>query len=79
MQAEIVDAYERGGFPSLVIDSKKDYVERFGGNSDVRTGNLQSQDEFGNAYGGMHIGHGIVGVTVFNAIGLGQLLKLVDG
>ncbi len=30
MHAESVDAYERGGFPSLVIESKKSFVERFG-------------------------------------------------
>ena len=49
MQAEIVDAYERGGFPSLVIASKKDLAGRFGADSASRTAAPQAQGEFLNA------------------------------
>jgi TolA-binding protein len=30
LQVEVVEAYKRGGFPSLVLEGKKDYVERYG-------------------------------------------------
>ncbi len=29
LQAEVIDAYKLGGFPSLVLDGKKSYVERY--------------------------------------------------
>ncbi len=29
MQVEVTEAYKQGGFPSLVLDAKKDYVERY--------------------------------------------------
>lgn len=30
LQVEVIEAYKRGGFPSLVLDGKKDFVERYG-------------------------------------------------
>ena len=30
LQAEVIEAYKRGGFPSLVLDGKKGFVERYG-------------------------------------------------
>jgi len=30
LQVEVIEAYKRGGFPTLVLDAKKDYVERYG-------------------------------------------------
>lgn len=30
LQVEVVEAYKRGGFPSLVLDGKKSFVERYG-------------------------------------------------
>ena len=30
LQAEVIDAYKLGGFPSLVLEGKKDFVERYG-------------------------------------------------
>ena len=30
LQVEVVEAYKRGGFPSLVLDGKKGFVERYG-------------------------------------------------
>ena len=39
LQVEVIEAYKRGGFPSLVLDGKKGFVERYGmdGNFWVRT------------------------------------------
>ena len=30
LQVEVIEAYKQGGFPSLVLDGKKDFVERYG-------------------------------------------------
>lgn len=30
LQVEVIEAYEQGGFPSLVLDGKKGFVERYG-------------------------------------------------
>ena len=30
LQVEVIEAYKRGGFPSLVVDGKKSFVERYG-------------------------------------------------
>jgi TolA-binding protein len=30
LQVEVIEAYKRGGFPSLVLDGKKGFVERYG-------------------------------------------------
>jgi len=30
LQIEVIEAYKRGGFPSLVLDGKKNFVERYG-------------------------------------------------
>ena len=30
LQVEVIEAYKRGGFPTLVLDGKKDFVERYG-------------------------------------------------
>ncbi len=45
LQAKVVDAYERGGFPSLVIESKKTIVERFGADGVNRTARPRDQNE----------------------------------
>lgn len=34
LQVEVIEAYQRGGFPSLVLDAKKAFVERYGMESD---------------------------------------------
>ena len=34
LQVEVIEAYKRGGFPSLVLDGKKGFVERYGMDSD---------------------------------------------
>ncbi|MEO1203013.1 MAG: tetratricopeptide repeat protein, partial [Pseudomonadota bacterium] len=30
LQVEVIEAYKQGGFPSLVLDGKKDFVDRYG-------------------------------------------------
>jgi TolA-binding protein len=30
LQVEVIEAYKQGGFPSLVLDGKRDFVERYG-------------------------------------------------
>lgn len=30
LQVEVIEAYKRGGFPSLVLEGKREYVERYG-------------------------------------------------
>jgi TolA-binding protein len=30
LQVEVIEAYKQGGFPTLVLDGKKDFVERYG-------------------------------------------------
>ena len=30
LQVEVIESYKRGGFPSLVLEGKKDFVERYG-------------------------------------------------
>ena len=30
LQVEVIEAYKRGGFPTLVLEGKKDFVERYG-------------------------------------------------
>ncbi len=30
LQVEVIDAYKKGGFPSLVLEGKRDFVERYG-------------------------------------------------
>jgi TolA-binding protein len=46
MQAEVVDAYERGGFPSQVIESKKTFVERFSADDVQATMAPRDKNEF---------------------------------
>jgi TolA-binding protein len=39
LQVEVVEAYEQGGFPTLVLDGKKAYVERYAMDGDFWTRN----------------------------------------
>ena len=34
LQVEVIEAYKQGGFPSLVLEGKKDFVERYGMDGD---------------------------------------------
>jgi TolA-binding protein len=39
LQARVIDIYQKGGFESLVLQAKKEYVERYGVHSDFRKSN----------------------------------------
>ncbi|MBX3606187.1 MAG: tetratricopeptide repeat protein [Piscinibacter sp.] len=39
LQARVIDIYQRNGFASLALDAKKDYVSRYGADSEFRRAN----------------------------------------
>lgn len=44
LQVEVIEAYKRGGFPTLVLDAKKDYVERYGLEGEYWAQNAREQN-----------------------------------
>ena len=44
LQVEVIEAYKRGGFPSLVLEGKKGFVERYGIDSEFWTRNPREQN-----------------------------------
>jgi TolA-binding protein len=44
LQVEVIEAYKRGGFPSLVLDGKKGFVERYGMDGDFWVRNPREQN-----------------------------------
>jgi TolA-binding protein len=44
MQARVIEIYEDGGFDSLALDAKKDYVVQYGGDSEFRRANPEGWD-----------------------------------
>ena len=44
LQVEVIEAYKRGGFPSLVLQGKKGFVERYGMEGEFWVRNLSEQN-----------------------------------
>jgi len=44
LQVEVIEAYKRGGFPTLVLEGKKGFVERYGMNSEFWVRNPREQN-----------------------------------
>ena len=44
LQVEVIEAYKRGGFPSLVLEGKKGFVERYGMDGDFWVRNLPEEN-----------------------------------
>ncbi len=45
LQVEVIEAYKRGGFPTLVLESKKGFVERYGMDSEFWLRNPREQNK----------------------------------
>ncbi|MEO1246322.1 MAG: tetratricopeptide repeat protein [Pseudomonadota bacterium] len=45
LQVEVIEAYEQGGFPSLVLDGKKGFVERYGMDGEFWVRNPPAENE----------------------------------
>ncbi len=44
LQVEVIEAYKQGGFPSLVLEGKKDFVERYGMDGEFWVRNPREQN-----------------------------------
>jgi TolA-binding protein len=44
LQVEVIDAYKRGGFPSLVLEGKKGFVDRYGMDGDFWLRNSRAEN-----------------------------------
>ena len=44
LQVEVIEAYKRGGFPSLVLEGKKGFVERYGMDGDFWLRNVRAEN-----------------------------------
>ncbi|RLA24181.1 MAG: hypothetical protein DRQ63_11090, partial [Gammaproteobacteria bacterium] len=44
MQVEVIEAYKQGGFPTLVLEGKKSYVDRYGMHSEFWTRNARADN-----------------------------------
>ncbi len=44
MQVDAIEAYKQGGFPSLVLEGKKDYVERYASDSEFWASNTSPEN-----------------------------------
>jgi TolA-binding protein len=44
LQVEVIEAYKRGGFPTLVLEGKKDFVERYGMDGEFWTRNPREEN-----------------------------------
>ena len=44
LQVEVIEAYKRGGFPSLVLEGKIDFVDRYGMDGQFWTRNLRAEN-----------------------------------
>ncbi len=45
LQVQVIEAYKQGGFPSLVLEGKKDFVERYGMDGDFWVRNPRAENE----------------------------------
>jgi TolA-binding protein len=45
LQVQVIEAYKKGGFPSLVLEGKEDFVERYGMDGPFWTRNLREENE----------------------------------
>ena len=45
LQVQVIDAYKKGGFPSLVLEGKRDFVERYGMDGPFWERNPREQNE----------------------------------
>ena len=45
LQVEVIEAYKQGGFPSLVLEGKKDFVERYGMDGEFWVRNPRERNE----------------------------------
>jgi len=45
LQVQVIEAYKKGGFPSLVLDGKRDFVERYGMDGPFWVRNPREQNE----------------------------------
>ncbi|MGI9262778.1 MAG: tetratricopeptide repeat protein [Woeseiaceae bacterium] len=50
LQVEVIEAYKRGGFPTLVLDGKKGFVERYGMDSPFWQRNSREENATVEAY-----------------------------
>ena len=44
MQVEVIEAYKQGGFPTLVLEGKKSYIDRYGMHSEFWTRNARADN-----------------------------------
>ena len=44
LQVEVIEAYKLGGFPTLVLEAKKDYVDRYGLEGEYWTNNAREEN-----------------------------------
>ena len=44
MQVEVIEAYKQGGFPTLVLEGKKNYIDHYGMNSEFWTRNARADN-----------------------------------
>ena len=44
LQAEVIEAYKLGGFPTLVLEAKKDYVNRYGLEGEYWSSNVREEN-----------------------------------
>ena len=45
LQVQVIEAYKQGGFPSLVLDGKRDFVERYGMDGEFWVRNPREENE----------------------------------
>ncbi len=45
LQVQVIEAYKQGGFPSLVLEGKKDFVERYGMDGEFWVRNPRAENE----------------------------------
>jgi len=50
LQVEVIEAYKRGGFPTLVLAAKKDYVDRYGLEGEYWASNAREDSETVDEY-----------------------------
>ncbi len=50
LQVEVIEAYKLGGFPTLVLEAKKDYVDRYGLEGEYWTSNAREENSAVDEY-----------------------------
>ena len=50
LQAEVIEAYKLGGFPTLVLEAKKDYVDRYGLEGEYWASNAREENSAVDEY-----------------------------